>query len=94
MTDLLRMDLGVDRQLTEGAAREWASRRWACEAETEVHPHPHSLGDWVATIMVRDHSGQQYRGIGYSGMAPLGFTMWWKAAVDLVRHEPKAEVAK
>ncbi len=33
-----------------------------------------------------------FRGVGFSGMAPLGVSMWSKAAEDLMRYEPLANV--
>jgi len=80
---------GIDNHMTEEQAREWASRRWGCVAETESHPHPTSFGDFVATITVRV-MGQKIRGCGYSGLAPWGVSMWAKAAHMLLMQEPSA----
>lgn len=86
------LDCGVDPILDAETAKAWASRRWGCEAVVEGHAHPSSIGDMVATITVRDSAGQTFRGYGYSGMAPLGRSAWWKAAVDLLTKERLADM--
>ena len=77
--------------LTQREAAAWASRRWGVPALAESHPHPTSIGDTIATLTVI-YNGQQFRGIGYSGMAPWGVSMWAKAAHDLIRQEPGAGI--
>ncbi len=86
--------MSIASHMTEQEAREWASRRWGCKAVTESQAHPTSFGDMIATITVEDRRGQQFRGYGYSGMAPWGVSMWSKAAEDLARWEPQANVER
>jgi hypothetical protein len=84
---------GIDPRMTEEESREWASRRWGCWSETDIHPHPTSIGDEIAQIVVTDQNHNTFRGIGYSGMAPIGVSVWAKAAADLLRFEPLANIA-
>jgi len=83
------LDLGISQYLTGPQAQEWAARRWGVPVTSvtvESHAHPSSGGDQIATITVL-LTTSAYRGIGYSGMAPRGYSMWWKAASDLLRQE-------
>ena len=85
---------GIDSRLNREQAIAWASRRWGIPVQAvqaESHPHPTSIGDTVATLTVT-HAGQTWRGIGYSGMAPVGVSMWCKAADDLAKYERYAHV--
>lgn len=84
--------IGINPHMDRQAALDWASRRWGCNAIAGEHAHPTSIGDTIATLLVVDRRGQQYRGIGYSSMAPLGWSVWYKAALDLLGQEPAANV--
>lgn len=78
--------------MTEREAAVWAAERWGGEVKTEQHAHPTSIGDQIAILYARNQRGQWFRGIGYSGMAPWGVSMWAKAAADLLRQEPQANL--
>lgn len=87
--------MSLKRNMTEMEAKEWAEGRWGSEVRTETHSHPTSIGDQIAILylhLVGDQDDRWYRGIGYSGMAPLGVSMWTKAAEDLLRQEPRTNV--
>jgi hypothetical protein len=79
---------GIRPDMNEQTAQIWASRRWGCEARTRFYAHPTSIGDWIAEVLVTDGAGRPHRGIGYSGMAPLGATAWAKACSALALQEP------
>lgn len=75
--------------LTEEEARHLAAARFGCCSivETEEHPHPRSIGDTVATIKVT-RDALTVCGYGYSGLAPLGASVWKKALADLLAKDP------
>ena len=83
----------IDRYMDQQSALEWASRRWECVAVAAEYAHPTSIGDRIAILLVVGQNGQQYRGIGYSGIAPQGVSIWAKAVADLLRQEPDGRQA-